>query len=112
MARYRDTIASPKSAEDVFDYMAMFSNVSQWDPTAAEAHPIDGNAAGQGGDLGPKPTLIGGVDDDFEFQGTLLSRLPVWSYCIGERSPGLRLSRIRSSVAQRTALRVFVAGPE
>ncbi len=48
MARYRDTIASPKNAEDVFDYMAMFSNVSQWDPTAAEAHPIDGNAPGQG----------------------------------------------------------------
>ena len=48
MARYRDTIASPRSAEDVFDYMAMFSNVSQWDPTAAEAHPIDGNAPGQG----------------------------------------------------------------
>lgn len=48
MARYRDTIASPRSAEDVFDYMAMFSNVSQWHPTAAEAHPIDGNAPGHG----------------------------------------------------------------
>jgi hypothetical protein len=48
MARYRDTITSPRSAEEVFDYMAMFSNVSAWDPTAAEAHPIDGNAAGIG----------------------------------------------------------------
>ena len=48
MARYRGTIASPKSAEDVFDYMAMFSNVSEWDPTAAEAHPIDGNEPGLG----------------------------------------------------------------
>ena len=48
MARYRGTIASPRSAEDVFDYMAMFSNVSEWDPTAAEAHPIDGNKPGHG----------------------------------------------------------------
>jgi hypothetical protein len=48
MARYRGTIASPRSAEDVFDYMAMFSNVSEWDPTAAEAHPIDGNVPGHG----------------------------------------------------------------
>ncbi len=48
MARYRDTIASPRSAEEVFDYMALFSNVSAWDPTAVEAHPIDGNAAGVG----------------------------------------------------------------
>lgn len=46
MARYRVTIASPRSAEEVFDYMAMFSNVTEWDPTAAEAHPIDGNQPG------------------------------------------------------------------
>ena len=48
MARYRGTIASPRSVEEVFDYMAMFSNVSQWDPTAAEAHPVEGNAPGAG----------------------------------------------------------------
>lgn len=48
MARYRDTIASPKSAEEVFDYMAMFSNVTEWDPTAAEARSVGGNEPGQG----------------------------------------------------------------
>ena len=48
MAHYRGTIPSPRSAEEVFDYMAMFSNVSKWDPTAAEAHPIDDNKPGQG----------------------------------------------------------------
>lgn len=48
MAHYRGTIVSPKSAEEVFDYMAMFSNVSKWDPTAAEAHPIDDNPPGEG----------------------------------------------------------------
>jgi len=48
LARFRDTITSPMSAEDAFDYMAEFSNVSAWDPTAAEAHPIGGNEAGGG----------------------------------------------------------------
>jgi hypothetical protein len=48
MARYRDTIVSPRSAEEVFDYMAMFSNVTAWDPTAAEAHPVGGSEPGEG----------------------------------------------------------------
>lgn len=48
MARYRVTIASPRSAEEVFDYMAMFSNVTEWDPTASEARPVDGNEPGEG----------------------------------------------------------------
>ena len=48
MARYKDTIDSPSSAEEVFDYMALFSNVTAWDPTAAEAHPIDGAEPGLG----------------------------------------------------------------
>ncbi|MGE0057170.1 MAG: SRPBCC family protein [Dehalococcoidia bacterium] len=48
MAHYRGTIFSPKSAEEVFDYMAMFSNVSKWDPTAAEARPIGDNPPAKG----------------------------------------------------------------
>ncbi len=48
MARYVVTIPSPMSAEEVFDYMATFSNVTEWDPTAAEAHPIDGGEPGLG----------------------------------------------------------------
>lgn len=48
MARYYDKIASPRSAEEVFDYMAMFSNVIEWDPTAAHANPVDGNEPGEG----------------------------------------------------------------
>lgn len=48
MARYRVTIASPRSAEEVFDYMAKFSNVTEWDPTAAEARAVDGTEAGAG----------------------------------------------------------------
>lgn len=42
MAQYTDTIESPRSAEAVFDYMARFSNVTEWDPTAAEARSLGG----------------------------------------------------------------------
>lgn len=48
MARYTATIHSPKTAEDVFEYMAAFDNVSEWDPSASEAHAIDGNPPGTG----------------------------------------------------------------
>ena len=48
MARYVGTIPSPRSPEEVFDYMAMFSNVTEWDPTAAKAHPIGANDPGPG----------------------------------------------------------------
>ncbi|MGE5408013.1 MAG: SRPBCC family protein [Syntrophothermus sp.] len=37
MARYRGTIESVRSQADTFAYMADFSNVAEWDPTAAEA---------------------------------------------------------------------------
>jgi hypothetical protein len=48
MARYRETIRSSRSAEEVFDYMAEFSNVTEWDPSASEAHAIDSNPPGPG----------------------------------------------------------------
>ncbi|HEY5638845.1 MAG TPA: SRPBCC family protein [Dehalococcoidia bacterium] len=48
MARYRVTIASPRTPEEVFDYMAKFSNVKVWDPTAVKAHAVDGAEPGQG----------------------------------------------------------------
>lgn len=47
MAHYRGTIVSTRSAEDVFAYMAKFSNVSEWDPTVAEAHPVGGLESGE-----------------------------------------------------------------
>lgn len=48
MARYRDVISSPRPAEEVFAYMARFSNVSEWDPTAAEAEPLGEGEPGLG----------------------------------------------------------------
>jgi hypothetical protein len=41
MARYRGTVESARSAEETFDYMAEFANVTEWDPTAAEARRLD-----------------------------------------------------------------------
>lgn len=48
MARYKATIPSGRPAAEVFDYMAKFSNVTEWDPTAVSAHSIDGKGPGLG----------------------------------------------------------------
>jgi hypothetical protein len=40
MARYVGKVTSPKAIEEVFAYMADFSNVSEWDPSAVEARAI------------------------------------------------------------------------
>lgn len=40
MARYRGTVDSTSSAEATFDYMAEFANITTWDPTVVEAHPL------------------------------------------------------------------------
>jgi hypothetical protein len=48
MAHYRGTISSPRPAADVFAYMADFANVADWDPTAAEARPLQEGEPGLG----------------------------------------------------------------
>jgi hypothetical protein len=40
MARYVGTIASSLSAEEAFDYLADFSSVREWDPTAVSAEDL------------------------------------------------------------------------
>lgn len=42
MARYVGTIASSLSPEDAFDYLADFSSVREWDPTAISAENLSG----------------------------------------------------------------------
>jgi hypothetical protein len=59
MARYTGTVASNKTPDEVFDYMAMFSNVTEWDPTAEEAHPIEGNAPGPGAKFFVRVKMLG-----------------------------------------------------
>jgi hypothetical protein len=48
MAHYRGTISSPRSVVEVFDYMANFANVAAWDPTVAEAKPLQEDEPGLG----------------------------------------------------------------
>jgi len=42
MARYLGTIASPLSATEAFDYLADFSSVAEWDPSAVRAQMLGG----------------------------------------------------------------------
>lgn len=44
MARYVGTVTSPKPIEDVFDYMADFSNAKEWDPSSVDSRPLDDGA--------------------------------------------------------------------
>ena len=55
MATYTDMISSPRPPEEVFDYMATFSNVAEWDPTAAEASQT-ASAAARGSAHGSRAT--------------------------------------------------------
>jgi uncharacterized protein YndB with AHSA1/START domain len=42
MARYVGTVESPRPVEDVFTYMADFSNASEWDPSSTESKALNG----------------------------------------------------------------------
>lgn len=41
MAHYRGTVPSARSQAETFAYMADFANITEWDPTAAEARALD-----------------------------------------------------------------------
>jgi hypothetical protein len=42
VARYVATVSSSRSVEEAFDYLADFSSVSEWDPTAVSAKNLSG----------------------------------------------------------------------
>ncbi|MFZ8997132.1 MAG: SRPBCC family protein [Ilumatobacteraceae bacterium] len=48
MARYVATIRTPRSAVEVFDFMADFRNVAEWDHSVRRIVQIDGDGAGAG----------------------------------------------------------------
>jgi hypothetical protein len=48
MARYTGTVTSPKPIGEVFAYMADFSNVSEWDPSAVSSRPLGESGAREG----------------------------------------------------------------
>jgi uncharacterized protein YndB with AHSA1/START domain len=43
VAHYVGTVPSSRSVEDAFDYLADFSSVSEWDPTAVSAENLSGH---------------------------------------------------------------------
>jgi carbon monoxide dehydrogenase subunit G len=45
MATYRAEIDSPREPDEVFEYLAAFSNAREWDPSVVEAEPRDGGRA-------------------------------------------------------------------
>jgi carbon monoxide dehydrogenase subunit G len=48
MAHYRGIVESARSQEETFAYMAEFANVRSWDPTVAEARPLQEGEPGRG----------------------------------------------------------------
>lgn len=48
MARYRGTVVSGRSHEEVFDYLADFSNAVEWDPGVTDAERLDDGPVGLG----------------------------------------------------------------
>ena len=50
MARYTATVSSSRSPEVAFDYLAEFSSVREWDPTAVAAENLSGRV-GEGAEF-------------------------------------------------------------
>jgi uncharacterized protein YndB with AHSA1/START domain len=48
MAKYEGTIESPRPVEEVFAYLADFSNASEWDPSSVSSRPLDEPGAHEG----------------------------------------------------------------
>lgn len=47
MARYRGTVSTSRSADEVFDYLAEFSNAAEWDPGVVAASRLDAGPIGR-----------------------------------------------------------------
>ena len=45
MPTYRTTVSSSLPAEQAFQYMARFENLTEWDPSAIESRALDGEPA-------------------------------------------------------------------
>jgi len=48
MARYHTTVESTRPLEEVFDYLAEFSNARRWDPGVVEGQNVTGMPLGEG----------------------------------------------------------------
>ncbi len=73
MARYIGTIVTSKPAEEVFDYMADFTSVKQWDETVVEASRVGDNPPGKGARFRVKFRLAG-RENEFEYETVAYQR--------------------------------------
>jgi hypothetical protein len=67
MARYTGTIVTSKPAEEVYDYMADFRSVEQWDETVTEAKLVGNQQPGKGARYSVTVKLAG-RENTFEYE--------------------------------------------
>ena len=67
MARYTGTIITSKSAEEVYDYMADFTSVEQWDDTVTEAKRVGSRKSGKGARFSVTVKFVG-RENTFEYE--------------------------------------------
>jgi len=48
MARYTGTVTTSRAPEEVFDYVANFATVAEWDPGVKEAYPVNSGGVRRG----------------------------------------------------------------
>jgi Polyketide cyclase / dehydrase and lipid transport len=67
MARYTGTILTSKPADEVYDYMADFTTVEQWDETVTEAKLVGNQQPGKGARFSVTFKLAG-RENTFEYE--------------------------------------------
>ena len=67
MARYTGTVLTSKPAEEVFDYMADFTSVAEWDETVTEAERLGNQPPGKGARFSVTFKLAG-RENTFEYE--------------------------------------------
>lgn len=67
MARYVGKILTSKPADEVFDYMADFTSVKEWDGTVTEAERVGGKTPGKGTEF-DVTVKIAGRENTFRYE--------------------------------------------
>lgn len=95
MARYRTTVRSPRSPDDVFAYMAAFEHAAEWDPGVAEAERLT---------EGPV-----GLDSRFRVVSLFLGRRIPLEYRVTAFGPGHRVVLTAETATLRSMDEITVA---
>jgi carbon monoxide dehydrogenase subunit G len=74
MARVLVTLDVPGRAEDVFDYLADFTNTAAWDPGVARAERLDAGPLGVGSRFRVDVALAAGATSTFTYRVAALER--------------------------------------